>query len=384
MADHPKNRPAGTTGPPPRLERVVPSGGSPPVLTPAPGSPARPAAAPAPAPAPPPAPPPSAATVAPGASRGLAARHLTADAAIAAGLAHEGALSAESGLRLFALCASTGATGRLVITAADREFRLAFRKGGLEHAASSSPDDDLARFLLFRGAVTTEQVAQAEQAKAQAGGDVVAALVTLRLVHPGDIVRWLQEHGAQLVTRALGVEQGGWRWEPGVAPPPGAFSLGSPWTLLGNAVRALDGAAVLRRLGAREQLGAARVGGRIRPEELRLTAQESRAAGHLDGRMLADVARTHHAEAATILRVALLLAEAELLAFGAPRAGPTAAPEPAPPRPPAAAVPPTTPAPAPQAGPPPGPSAPATSWGSSSFRRRRSSLCLIWRTVTSI
>jgi hypothetical protein len=305
---------------------------------------------------------------------------VTAAAAIAASLAKEGTLEAESGLRLFALCASTGATGRLTISPPGKEFRLVFRKGAPEHAASSSPEDDLASFLLFRGAVTADQVAEAEIAKVQTGGDVVAALVTLRLVNPGDIVRWLQEHGAQLVTRALGAERGQWRWEPGVAPPPGAFALGSPWTLLGNAVRALDSAALQRRLGDREQLGATRMGGRIRPEELRLSAQESRAAAQLDGRRLADVARALPAESSTILRVALLLAEVELLSFGPPRAGPTApavAPAPAAPQgapaqppPPAAKAPPAgeampfqqapagMPAPAPASARPPAPAAP--------------------------
>ncbi len=321
-------------------------GGAPPTLTPR-GTPVQAQPAPAATTAPPP----------PGPSRGLSAPEVTADAAIAAGLPQEGALGAPSGLRLFALCASTGASGRLTLAPAGKAYALTFRKGGLEHAASSAAEDDLARFLLFRGAVTSEQVAQAEAAKAQTGGDVVAALVTLRLVNPGDIVRWLAEHGAQLVTRALGVEQGRWRWEPGVAPPQGSFTLGSPWTLLGNAVRALDPASVLRRLGEREQLGAARVGGRVRPEDLRLTAQESRAAAQLDGRRLADVARALPAEATTILRVALLLAEAELLAFGPPREG--AAPPPPAPAPAAAPAAPPPPSAAPQAAAPSRPPAPA-------------------------
>ncbi|HET9553193.1 MAG TPA: DnaJ domain-containing protein [Anaeromyxobacteraceae bacterium] len=296
MAEPPKNRPAGQPTPPPRLERVVPQGATP--------------------------------VAAPGASRGLAAPEVTAAAAVAAGLPHQGSLAAESALHLFALCAATAATGRLAVGAAGRTYLLHFRKGSLEHAAALDPAEALPAWLLGRGVVTAEQVAQAEAARAQAGGDVVAALVTLRLVNPGDIVRLIQEHGAALAGRALALEEGRWRWEPGVPPPPGAVALGSPWTLLGAAVRALDPAAVLRRLGAREQLGASRVVGRVRVEELRLTPQEARAATLLDGQRLADVARAHPAEATTILRVALLLAEVELLAFGPPRAAPAAQPAP--------------------------------------------------------
>jgi len=367
VADPPKSRPTGPTGPPPKLERPSPEG------------PARPAPAPAAAVRAPSAPPPP---VAPGASRGLAAREVTADAAIAAGLAQEGDLQRESGLRLFALCASTQASGRLVLESAGQWHALTFKKGGLELCEASDPAVGLPAFLLASGVLSAEQVAEAEAGKAQTGGDVVGALISRRLVNPGDIVRHLQEHRTDILLRAMAVEEGRWRWEPGVTPPPGAFSLGSAWSILGQAVRALDASAVLRRLGPREQLAASRVGGRVRQEDLRLTAQELRAAAQLDGRRLADVARVNPAEAATVLRVALLLAEVELLAFSAPRpeeaaaepgpfdgplppgfgagpdAGPVLTPAPrpsAPPSPPRAA----TPAPAPVATPAPAPAQPA-------------------------
>ncbi len=316
----------------------------------------------------------AAAPAAPAASRGLAAREVGADAAIAVGIAHGGSLASDGPLRLFALCASTGATGRLTISS-DGEGRwfLGFRKGALEHAASASAADSLPAFLVKRHVLTPEGLAKAEAGAAAVGGDVVAALVTQRLVNPGDVVGHITEHATALVNRALAVEAGEWRWEPGVPPPPGAFSLGSPWTLLGAAVRALSSAAVLQRLGDREQQGISRIASRVRLEDLRLTSQEARAATLFDGHRLADVARAHPGEAATILRTALLLAETDLVAFGPPRADAVPAPPPVAARPPAPAAPPVptapptpaptptataTPAPAPAPRPAPAPAAP--------------------------
>jgi len=305
--------------------------------------------------------------VAPGASRGLAAREVGADAAIAAGLAHQGPLSADGPLRLFALCASTGATGRLTLSGEGVRWWLTFRKGSLEHAASAAPEDSLPAALVARHVLTVDQLRKAEAGAAAVGGDVVAALVTQRLVNPGDIVGHIQEHGAGLTVRALALEAGEWRWEPGVAPPPGSFALGSPWALLGAAVRALDAGGVLRRLGEREQQGISRMTGRVRQEDLRLTPQEARAATLFDGHRLADVARAHQAEASTILRVALLLAETDLASFGPARAAPPPAPAAAAPvaapSAPAAPPPPATPRPAaptatPSAAPPPAPRPP--------------------------
>ncbi len=309
---------------------------------------------------------------APGASRGLDAPEVTADAALAAGLPKEGDLAAESALRLFALAAATGASGRLTVAPEDRAFTLTFRKGVLEHVRTSHPEDDLPGYLVLRGAVRPDQVAEAARV-AGAEGDLVGALVMRQLVAGADLVRFIQEHATQLVTRALGVERGGWRWEPGVAPPPSAFQLGSPWVMLGAAVRALDPAAVVRRLGPREQLGASSIAGRVRVEDLRLGPVEARVAGAFDGSRLSEVARLRGADATTVLRVALLLAEVGLLAFGPPRAGAASAdppspapaastaPPPAPPRQPGVAPrtpPPTAPRPPGVAAAPPSPATP--------------------------
>jgi hypothetical protein len=251
VADPPKPRPAEPPASPPRLERAPPPGQA----------------------------------VVPGASRGLEAPEVTATAALAAGLPRHGELAEESGLQLFSLAASTGASGRLTLALEGWSCALTFRKGVLEHVTSTRPGDDLASFLVTRGVVKAAQVAEAATI-AGSEGDLVGALVTLRLVNGADLVRFIQEHAGQLVSRVLGAETGGWSWEPGVAPPPSAFPLGSPWVMLGAAVRALDAAAVVRRLGPREQLGASLIAGRVRLEDLRLGPAEARVASAFDGSRL--------------------------------------------------------------------------------------------------
>lgn len=329
MSDTPPKPPGQTPPPrqrpdspaaPPRLERV-PEGYRPPVV---PRAVAPSAARPGP-------PPPPAQTY------GLAAREVGADAAIAAGLAHRGALATESALRLYGLAAATRASGRLTISPEGRGYALVFRRGAVEHAASTDPADELGRFLLRKGVLQPEQLVQAEAARGP-GGDLAAALVASRLVPPGDVAALLGEHGLALVARALAAEAGSWSWEPGVAPPASGFPLGPPFGALCAAVRALDLAAVKRRLGEREERAASPMSGRIRLEDLRLTPQEARAAALLDGaRSPAEIAAASPGDAAAVLRLALLLAELDLLAFGATRRArapgapaPTATPVPAP------------------------------------------------------
>jgi hypothetical protein len=338
--ENPKPRPAGPPGGPPRLDRV-PDGYKAPsikstVAAPAPRPPGAPAA-----------PPPTASTY------GLAAREVGADAAIAAGIAAQGSLASESALHVFGLAAALQGNGRLSLGTQAKGYALTFRRGTVEHVHSADRADDLGAFLVGRGAVKPDALARAEAARAK-GGDLVSALIAERLVNPADVAQLLQEHGALLVQRALAVEEGAWAWNPQAAPPPGAFPLGNPFAMLGAAVRALDAATLARRLGDREQRAAGRIGGRVRVEDLRLSAQEARVAGLFDGaRSAAELAAAHPGDAVTVLRLALLLGELQLLSFGASRKG-AAPPAPAP----AAAEPPR--AAAPPAGPPPPPAAAAT------------------------
>jgi curved DNA-binding protein CbpA len=287
-----------------------------------------------------------------------------ADAAIAAGLEHSGSLAKDGPLRLFAIAAAVQATGRLTISTDVRDSTLSFRRGTVEHAASSDPEDGVGPFLVRKGAITPAGLGQAEAARPRSGGDLAAALIAERLVSPADVAGLLQEHGVGIVQRALAAEEGSWAWAPAAAPPPGAFPLAPPFAVLCGAVRALDAPGVARRLGDREHRAAARVAGRLQLEDLRLTPQEARAAGLFDGsRSAAELAAGSPGDAVVILRVALLLGEADLLSFGALRKGvpppasakpsaPPAAQAPAPPRP-------AAPRPPPAARPGPQPARPA-------------------------
>jgi len=291
------------------------------------------------------------------ASFGLAAPRVTASAAIAADLPAEGSLASESPLHLYYLAAAAGASGRLTVGSEKRSYALVFRKGAVEHAGSAEPQEGLGSFLVREGALDAAKLAEAEAT----GGDLLSTLASRKLVDPAATFQLLQRHGAGLVWRAMAVEAGSWRWEPGIAPPPSSFPLGSRWGMLCDAVRRLDAAGVRRRLGGRARRAASRSGGRVTVADLKLTPQEARACGAFDGqRSVEELAAGRPDEAELLLRVALLLAEAELLAFGAEQAAPpapapvpgaapatpatgaSAPPRPAPPR--AAPVPPARPA----------------------------------------
>ena len=242
---------------------------------------------------------------------------------MAAGLAHQGELAADSPLHLYYLASATQATGRLTVGSERVSYALTFKKGVVQHAASTDPREDLAQFLVKKGVVAEAQMAKAGEERERFGGDLVSALIGLRIIDPAATFQFLQEHGAGLVWRALAADAGTWRWEPGVAAPPSSFPLGSRWGMLCDAVRRLDTRGVLNRLGPRAGRAASRVGGRIDIAELKLTSQEVRVCGLFDGgRSVDEVASAQPAEADLVRRVALLLAETELLAFGAGRPPP--------------------------------------------------------------
>jgi curved DNA-binding protein CbpA len=274
---------------------------------------------------------------------------VTAASAIAAGLPAEGSLIDKGALHLHYLAAGTQASGRLVLSDGTATWAVTYRRGIVEHAFSSREQDDLAEFLLRRGLLGEEQVTDVRQLAAGQGGELLSVLVELRLLDPAARFQELKEHGAGLVWKALLVEGGTWRWEPGVPPPPFGFPIGSRWGLLTEAVRRLEPAAIQARLGVRSALAAARTGGRVDLPEMMLNPQEARAASHIDGvRSLEELCAAHPGDDEPLRRVVLLLAECELVTFGAPRMGvakspakPAATPSPAAVAPPAA--PPTPP-----------------------------------------
>ena len=296
-------------------------------------------------------------TKTPGASHGLAAPEVTAASAIAAGLPFQGALQDRSALHLHYLAAATQASGRLVLESGGITWTMIYRRGVVEYVAGSREADDLAAFLAGRGLIAADAAADARQIAAGLGGDVLGALIDLRLLDPAARFQDLKEHGAGLVWRALACDDGSCSWEPGVPPPPSGFPLGSRWGLLADAARRIEPSAVRTRLGVRGALSVVRTGGRVEVADLMLQPQEARAVARIDGVQSVDeLCAAHPADADALRRVVLLLAETELVTFGAPRLAappPAAKSKPAPPPP---APPPPAPAPA-RAAPPPPPAA---------------------------
>lgn len=245
------------------------------------------------------------------------------DAAIAAGLHWHGDLAQTSPLRLGALAAGAQATGRLVLHGEAASYTLFFRRGTAEHASSSSAADDLGRFLVAQGAVEPGALASAEQRRIETGEELVSVLAASGAMNPAESFRLLQEHAIGVLARALAVEVGHGFWEPNVPLPASAFPLGSRFGPLCDAVRRIPPGTVTRRLGPRAGRVATRVGGRVAATELRLSSVESRAVALLDGvRSVSEIAAAHPAEGDVVRRVALLLAEVELLVFGEERPAP--------------------------------------------------------------
>ena len=60
----------------------------------------------------------------------------------------------------------------------------------------------------------------AEAARPAAGGDFVGALITAKLVNPGDVAGLLLERGTGVVGRALSCESGSFAWEPACSTVP--------------------------------------------------------------------------------------------------------------------------------------------------------------------
>ena len=254
---------------------------------------------------------------------------ITAAAALAAGLTYQAPLTRDSPLRLLYLAAAGAATGCLELESQRGRFTLYLKRGVVEHASSDAPEDALGPFLLARGAVAADALAHAERLRGAHGGDLVSALASTAAFNPAAGYPLLQEHGGLVLTRALAATRGTCRWTPGAAAPASAFPLGSAWAVLCEAARRLDGDTVRALLGDRMHRAARPSRGRVELAQLRLTAHEARAASLLDGRSSpAALAASRPGDAQVVLRTALLLAETELLAFGAavPAPGAAAAP----------------------------------------------------------
>jgi tetratricopeptide (TPR) repeat protein len=296
---------------PPEVRDLIPKErwGGPPVLAPGRAAPAASARAAPPAPAPPPPAP-------------MGDAEVTVSAAVAAGLPFEGSLEEASPLHLYYLAAASQAGGRLTIDPGGGfTYALIFKKGTVEHVTSTAPDDDLAKHLIQRGVVTAEQVRDAEVARSGFGGELVGALIGMKLMNATESYDALLAYATALAAKALAVDGGKYRWEPGVTPPPSAFPVGSRWGLLCDAARRLDPLTVRRRLGDRINGTVIRSGGRVQMADLKLSPQEARTHGLFDGvHSVVQLAAGHPAESDIIHRLALLFGETELVRFGPPPA----------------------------------------------------------------
>jgi len=237
------------------------------------------------------------------------------------------------------------------------------RRGNPESAESTHASDAIGPFLLAQRLATQEQVSRAEKEAVKYGNDVLAALFTLGAVNPGLVFPALAQRAADILLRAYLSPRGSFRFEALELPPSKVVPLGNRWGLLAEVIRRVPLPELKSRLmDVRERPVVRRGAGDALPD-LRLTAQETRAAGYFDGtRSLAHLAQSNAGEMDTILRVALLLRELDAVSFPevslrAQPPSPVPGPEAAAPPPPRSPTPP--PAPAPAAAPRPAPAAAA-------------------------
>lgn len=243
----------------------------------------------------------------------------------------QGNLTDVSPVRLYALAALTGASGTLeLVLESGRKIGISFRRGTPDHVSGDDPELSFLRFLQLRKTVSGEQAEQAEAHAAKSGGDVVSALFQLQLIPAADAHRLLGEHALFLLDRALEVWSGSFAFKADAPSPPGAFALGQKWTLLTEAVRRMDPAALGARLSKQLARPVQRSGGSSigKLEELALTAQEARLFAALDGTRRGDELVQQHA-AAMPVRILYLLSELKHLSFSEVEEAPAAA---APPR----------------------------------------------------
>ena len=256
-------------------------------------------------------------------------------------------LAETNALKVYAQGARAGATGLFFFDLEDRTTTLYMRRGNPESAESTHASDAIGPFLVAQRLATAEQVARAEREAIKYGNDVLAALFTLGAINPGLVFPALAQRAADLLLRAYLSPRGSFRFEALELPASKVVPLGNRWGLLAEVIRRVPLPELKSRLmDVRERPVVRRGAGDALPD-LRLTAQETRAAGYFDGtRSLAHLAQSTAGEMDTILRVALLLRELDAVSF--PEVT-LRAPPLAPPPPPTA--PPSRPPP------PPGPSA---------------------------
>ena len=232
-------------------------------------------------------------------------------------LPESGDLAQLSPLRLYALGALTSASGWLSLQLEKgRELNLSFRRGTPEHLGTDDPDLSLARFLQQRGLLPASSARAAEEMAATTGQDLVSVLFQMQLIPPADTHKLLGDYASSLLDRALVSWRGKFSFRKDAPPPPGAFPLGSRWTLLVESVRRLDLQLLRARLGRRLLRPVVRSGGLGigKVEELGLNAQEARLYASIDGtRSGEELIKAQ--DAGVAVRLLYLLAELGHLSF---------------------------------------------------------------------
>ncbi|HVE85000.1 MAG TPA: DnaJ domain-containing protein [Myxococcales bacterium] len=251
-----------------------------------------------------------------------------------------GDLSEVSAVKLYSLAAGAEMTALLTFQLPDRDIQLHLRKGSPEYVASTHPDDSLGAFVLKTGLATPQQVAQAESQLDRFDGELLGALFGTGALNPGTAFSQLIERGKGLLVRAFLATSGHFTVEPKELPPQRSMPLGHKWAVLSELVRRVPPPELKRRLQEAWELPAMKSGGRIQATELRLTPQEARAVGHVDGvRSLAQFQKDMPQEFDAVLRVVFLLNELDGISFAKVPIRPTITPEAPPPPPPPAARP---------------------------------------------
>ena len=242
-------------------------------------------------------------------------------------------LAETNAVKIYVQGARAGATGLFFFDLEDRTTTLYLRRGNPESAESTHDSDAIGPFLVAQRLATSEQVARAEKEAIKYGNDVLAALFTLGAVNPGLVFPALAQRAADILLRAYLSPRGSFRFEALELPPNKVVPLGSRWGLLAEVIRRVPLPDLKARLmDVRERPVVRRGAGDALPD-LRLTAQETRAASYFDGtRSLAHLAQSNAGEMDTILRVALLLREVDAVSFPevALRSPPPAPPAPQP------------------------------------------------------
>lgn len=227
-----------------------------------------------------------------------------------------GDLTQASPLRLYYLAASSEVTGLLTLELADRAIQIHFRKGNPELIDSDHAEDALGAFLIKQGLANPAQLKQAEAEKARFGGELVPALFGLGLLNPGTAFQHLQTRASSILGKALMATNGRFTFVPQELAPSRAMPLGQRWGLAAEQVRRIPVPDLRRRIAEVFDLPVMKSGGKVPIGELRLTPQETRAAGYFDGvRSLAQLISDLPGEADTIVRVAVYLKEVDAVSF---------------------------------------------------------------------